>query len=95
MSNRFTGKLITKKTKFLDEEIVINKLTVAQVLEIQENARKLKEGDEQGNIDLVVLTIKSGCKELVEFENEAFMEWPLEELQKLSGEILKFSGLQK
>lgn len=95
MSNRFAGKLVTKNAKFLGEEITINKLTVAQVLEIQEKARNLKEGDEQGNIDLVVMTIKSGCKELVEFETEVFMDWPLEELQKLSGEILKFSGLQK
>lgn len=90
-SNRFLKAKVVKKSKFMNEDIDLNKLTVAQVLEIQGIA-----GKDEGSVDnLKVLStvIRFGAPELAEFSDEELQDFPLDELTKLSNEIMKYSGL--
>lgn len=91
--NRFSTKRAVKKVKFIGEDLDIVKLSVSQVMEIQALAKTVKEGDEASNIDLLLKVVRSGTPEFVEFENDEFMELPMDELASLSNAIMKHSGL--
>jgi hypothetical protein len=88
------GKVISKKIKFLDSEIVIRKLSLEQTQEIQEQAKNI--GENEGNalkmlMSVIVLSVE-GAEEMTEDE---FRKFPIEDLNKLSEDILKYSGLGK
>lgn len=95
MANRFSTKQVLKKTKFCNEDIEIAKLTVAQVLSVQESAKSLTEGDERGNINLLVKVIRLGAPEIKDMPDEEFNDFPMDELTKLSNDIMRHSGLLK
>ena len=86
------GKKVTKKVKFMNEDITISKLSVAEVTAIQEASKNLQENSEDG---LAVLreVIKSAVEGADELTLADFQGFPLDELSKLSNEIMKFSGL--
>ena len=42
------GRKMTKTIKFMGEDVTISKLNVANVMEIQEKAKKLEENDNEG-----------------------------------------------
>ena len=42
------GRKMTRVTKFMGEDVTISKLNVANVMEIQEKAKKLEENDNEG-----------------------------------------------
>ena len=86
------GKKISKKIKFMGSEIEIVKLTVAQVLEIQKSAKETKEDSEEG-LDVLKLVFRLACAEAGELSDEDFLEFPIDELSKVSAEIMKFSGM--
>jgi hypothetical protein len=88
------SKKITQKTKFMGEPIEIVKLTVAQVKLIQEKVKGINEGsgDEQG-LDTLKAVIRIGVVEAEDLTDEDFDSCPLDDLSKLSAEIMKFSGL--
>lgn len=92
MSDKFSGTKITKKFKFCEKEIDVAKLSVKQVLEIQSRAKDSKEGAED-NLEVLMLVVKSGAPDLKELTDEELQEFPMDELVKLSTEILKYSGL--
>lgn len=94
MPVRFLGQTVTRKAKFMNLDVDIQKLTVAQVMRIQEFAKKANEsGSEEDNIGLLTQVIREGAKELSEVPT--FDDFPMDELSKLSQEIMKFSGLTK
>jgi len=86
------GKKVTKTVKFMNTDITINKLSVAEVTAIQEAAKELQENSEDG---LVVLrqVIRSAVENGDELTEANFLTFPIDELSKLSNEIMKFSGL--
>lgn len=85
------GKKMTKKVKFLGEEVVVKKLTVAQVMAIQELTQAAGEKDNSMEIlSFVITNAVEGAEELSSSDIEQF---PLEELSRLSSDILEFSGL--
>lgn len=90
---RFLGANATKKVKFINEEVEITKLTVAQVMNIQKLSKAVKDDDEMTSIMLLIEVLKSGVPEFKDFEDEVFHNLPMDELSKLSAEIMKFSGL--
>lgn len=93
MANRFIGTKVSKKSKFMGTELDINKLTVMQVLEIQESAKKIDTSNEKDNIDLLMFVVRAGAPELRDLTDEEICDFPMDELSGLSNEILKYSGL--
>jgi hypothetical protein len=94
--NRFASYKVTKSIKFLGQSIDIQKLSVSQVLGIQERAKELEvDPSEEGNLGMLYLVCKMGAKELEDLDDSEFREFPMDELSSLSAEILKFSGLSQ
>ncbi len=93
MANRFLGQRVTKKVKFVDLDIEISKLTMGQVNEVQAKARALAETPDGDNMELLVMVVKFGAQELSDVSDEEFLNFPLDELTKLSTAIMQFSGL--
>ena len=86
------GKQITKTVKFAGEDLTISKLSVGQVLEIQEAADGI-EGDDEKSMDVLKLVIRLATKGADELTDEDFDSFPMDELSKLSNDIMKFSGM--
>lgn len=84
-------KDITKKVKFLDQDLEIKQLTVKGVKELQ----KSLEGTDS-NLD-AVKTLGTIFRATVvgaeDMTNEEFEAFPISELTKLSNDILEFNGL--
>jgi len=92
--NRFIGAKIKKSIKFMGQDLEIKKLTVSQVLQIQEKAKEIGDIDsELANIELLVFVIKSSADELAELTKDELNEFPMEELTSLSNAIMQYSGL--
>ena len=91
------GKKMTKKVKFMGEDVVITKLNVSEVLSIQEKAKELEKDDKGEDtksgfavLQTVITSAVEGGEELTE---DDFNTFPMDELTKLSNEIMKFSGI--
>lgn len=96
MSNRFAQVKATKKYKFCGVEIEIRKLSVADVIKVQEEAKKAEENkDDKANLDLLLTVIKLGVPEMADMPDSEIFDLPMEELSSLSTEITKYSGLGK
>ena len=94
MTNRFVGSKVTKKVKFLNAEIDIQKLSVSQVVKVQELAKILEDAPtEDGNLQLLFLVLRQGAEELADISDEDMGSIAMDELTKLSAEIMKYSGL--
>lgn len=86
------GKRMTKSVKFVGEDVKISKLSVAEVMEIQELARNANE-DTQAGLELIKKVIRLSVEGANALEDDDFKSFPMDELSKLSNEIMKFSGI--
>lgn len=86
------GKKMTKNVKFMGEDVKISKLSVAEVLEIQEKAKALTDNDAEG-FNVLRSVIRSAVEGADDLTDEDFKGFPMDELSKLSNEIMKYSGL--
>ena len=86
------GKKLNKTTKFVGEEITITKLPLARVFDIQEKA-KAAGADEKAQMEIMLFTFQSAVTGAGELTLEDMYSFPLDDLQKLSEDILEFSGL--
>jgi hypothetical protein len=86
------GQRMTKTVKFLSGDVKISKLTVSEVLEIQNKARDA-EKDENSGLELLKTVIRMGVEGGDDLDDTDFDNFPMEELSKLSNEIMKYSGL--
>lgn len=94
--NRFKALKTTKKVKFMGQDIDISKLSVSQVLTIQEKAAVVdKATDPKENLKLLSMVIGFGAVELSELSEDDLFELPMDELSNLSQEIMKYSGMGK
>jgi hypothetical protein len=84
------GKKMTTQCEFMGEKVTVKKLSVAEILKIQEATKKQKAGDEVGVLRLMIRLAVEGAEGLTDAELESF---PLDELGKLGSEIVKFSGM--
>lgn len=88
------GKAVTKKVPFCNDEVEIRKLSVSEVLKVQElvkkNAKSKSEGSE---LDLIRDLLRLSVVGAESMTNEEFDTFPLAELSELSNSILKYSGL--
>lgn len=94
---QFVGQRLSKKVKFMGGEVEISKLTIEAVQEIQEMAKALKqEGEGEGKgegFDMLRKVIELSVSDCGDLSDQEFRAFPVEELTKLSNEIMKFSGL--
>ena len=90
----FVGKKQEKSVDFMGEKIPVRKLTVAQVLEIQEKAKMAGE-DETANFDLLKVVISYGAEGGDELIDDDFNSFALDDLSKLSAAIMKHSGISQ
>jgi hypothetical protein len=86
------GKRMSKRVKFLGEDVTIFKLTVSEVKEIQEKAKNL-ETDEEAGLDILRTVIRRAVEGASELQDEHFEQWPMDELRDLSNAIMKYSGI--
>jgi hypothetical protein len=86
------GKKMSKKYKFMDAEITINKLSVSEVMKIQEEAKEAAN-DEAKGLNILKTIIRSSVADATELSDEDFAGFPMDELSRLSNEIMKFSGI--
>lgn len=90
---RLAVTVITQDVKFMGEKIKIRKLTVNQVLEIQEQAKIPMMDDPKAGLRLVVKVISMGVEDAEGMTLEDFENYPLDDLNKLSEAIMSFSGM--
>ncbi len=86
------GKKMTKTVKFMGDEVKISKMSVSEVLEVQEKAKSLAENDGE-SFEVLKKVIKLSVEGATDLGDEEFNNFPLDELSKLSAEIMKWSGL--
>jgi hypothetical protein len=86
------GKRVSKKYRFMDQDLKINKLSVAEVMQIQEKAKEA-EKDETEGFNILKMVIRLSAEGAEDLTDSDFDTFPLDELSKLSGEIMKFSGI--
>jgi hypothetical protein len=75
----------------MDTEIEIYKLTIAEVVEIQELAKTVTESS--NGLELLKKVIRLGAEGAADLTDEDFDTMPIDDLSKLSNEIMKYSGL--
>ena len=88
------GKKSTKDHTIMGQKIEISKLTVAEVLEIQDMAKEAGE-DEKANFELLRTVIRKSAKGAENMSDDDFDGFPIDELSKLSAAIMEFSGMGK
>ena len=86
------NKKMTKKFKFLGEDVMIKKLSVADVTAIQELSKDMGE-DSTDQFELLRFVIRAAVEGADELEDEDFQEFPIDELTNLSEGIIKYSGV--
>lgn len=86
------GRKMTKSVKFMAEDVKISKLSVSEVIEIQERAKSI-EKDEAEGFNVLKTVIRASVEGAKDLSDEDFSNFPLDELSKLSNEIMKFSGI--
>jgi len=90
------NKRITQKYSFMGESVTISKLTVAEINLIRTMAKEEEaKGDANDADGLRVLkeVVKIGLDGGKDLADEDFNNLPMDELNKLSTAIMKFSGL--
>ena len=88
------GKVITKDVEFMEDSVKVRKLTVSEVFKVQELVTKSqKSKKDSAQIDLLKDVIRLAVVDADKLTDEDFNQFPIAELNKLSEEILKFSGL--
>jgi hypothetical protein len=96
------GRRMTKDVKFMDGKLTISKLSVAEVLDIQTQAKLLEEASKDDNSDqngednglnLLQGVIRASVEDAKDLTDEEFATFPMDELSKLSQAIMEFSGI--
>jgi hypothetical protein len=86
------GRKMTKTVKFMNEDVKISKLSVSEVMEVQELAKKIESNESEG-FNALKTIIRAGVEGGKDLDDQAFENFPLDELSKLSSEIMKYSGI--
>ena len=89
------NKRVTKTYKFMSEDIKIAKLTVAEITDIRAQAKKAQDSpDDADNLDILKSIIRNSVEGGKDLSDDDFNAFPMDDLSKLSSEIMKFSGLE-
>ena len=86
------GKKMTKKIKFMGQDVEISKLSVSQVLEIQEASKDAEKSEKEG-FEALKKVLRFSVEDANDLSDEDFDTFPLDELVKASNQIMAFSGI--
>lgn len=93
---KFAGKIQTKEVAFMDDKIVIRKLSTGSVRRIGKISAGMEaEGDEE-SLDILLAILNEGVvleKDEAPIDADLLEQFPLAELNTLSTEIMKFAGV--
>ena len=84
------SKRISKEVNFMGEKVSISKLTVQEVMAIQEYVKTNPNNEGLETLRMIMNFSVADAKDLTD---EEFSSFPMDELNKLSEEIMKFSGV--
>jgi hypothetical protein len=88
------GKTLTEKVAFMGDEVEVKKLTVGQILAMQAMINKSgKSNASDAQIKLLRDIIKLSVVGSEDLTDEEFESFPMSELNILSEEIMRVSGL--
>lgn len=88
------GKKLTKKVEFMGDEVEVRKLSVSEILKVQDLVKKAsKSKGEDAQLDLLKDVIRIAVVGADELTNEDFDTFPLSELNNLTNAALEYSGL--
>lgn len=88
------GKRMSQTVKFMGQEITIHKLSVGEVLQVQEQVKSAGE-DETKGFDILKTVIRASAEGAKDLSDDDFNNFPMDELSNLSTTIMKFSGIGK
>jgi len=86
------GRKLSKTVKFMGEDVKIFKLSISEVNEIRQLAIQA-ETDEDKHYDILRKVIRLGVEDAESLSDEDFDDFSIDELSKLSNNIMQFSGL--
>jgi hypothetical protein len=89
---KLIGKKMTKTVKFMGEDMRISKLSVAQIMSIQ-SAAKSAENDDSKGFEILKTIIRASAEGADALQDQDFDNFPMDELSKLSNEIMTYSGI--
>jgi hypothetical protein len=88
------GRKMSKDVKFMGENVKISKLSVAEVTLIQEQAKAAEDSkDDASGMELLKLVIRSAVEGGEDLTDDDFGGFPMDELSRVSQDIMKFSGI--
>ena len=89
------GTKMSKPAKFMGAEVKISKLSVAEVMAVQEAAKDASKdaSDETKGLGILRQIIRASVEGAQDLTDEEFNNFPMDELSKLSNEIMRFSGI--
>ena len=83
----------TKVVTFMGARIEINKLTLAECTEIQKVAKDIDAENPDKAFDLLKHIIRVGVPAAMDFTDEDFESFPMDDLNKLSDNVLSYAGM--
>jgi hypothetical protein len=84
----FVGRKMTKKLPFMDGEVEVKVLTVADAKEIEAKTKKAKEDDPKAQLDLLRFVIRKAVIGAEDLTDDEIDDFPVTELTKLSEGIM-------
>lgn len=88
------GKTITESIPFMGESVDVKKLTVSEVMELQTYVKAAnKSKKEEDQITLLKRVITTAVIGASDITDEEFNKFPIDELNKLSEQIMRLAGL--
>jgi hypothetical protein len=91
---KFLGAKVFKEVEFVGNPLNIRKLTVKEVMQVQELAKALaNDNSDEKNLELISYVITSGANDLHDVTKEEMLEFALDDLTALSNAIMEYSGL--
>ena len=87
------NKRQTRTVNFMGAKIEINKLTLAECTEVQAMAQKVSPENPEAGLDLIREIVRIGVPAAGDFTDEDFTNFPMDDLTKLSDEVLKYAGM--
>lgn len=83
----------TKPVRFMGKQVLINKLTLAECQEIQRLAQNVTAEDPEKGFELLKHVIRVGVPAAGDFNDDDFANFPMDDLNKLSDEVMRYGGM--
>jgi hypothetical protein len=83
-----------RTVNFLGKKVEVRKLTLAECMDIQRMAKDTDENNPDQGFQLIRHTIKLGVPAAADFDDSDFEDFPFDDLNNLSTEVLKMAGMQ-